>query len=613
MGDDPWKQLHTRILNPRTPTLGNAVTCSFGVTVLDGTKKAALLRSIALCRRVLPPEIKWINPAAVVVPIPPQHLLGNKAASWDDTVRFASYLPIHSNPRQQKDLIEAYLKANFSNENNENLHISTHIIKKIHGGHKRECFVAECSRDDGNCHVQVRYCEGSKSRVGQFVGAHYAALFGTEGTPILFLPHRTLSWLDTTESMYQQHLVGCYLTLHTNDLCACKNQALRDICDRLSMLMYLKARDKANTELRGALQEQAKHLDKYRRMFDLLTTPLRSLTEALAQTQADSQELRAILYEPNEAIFSCQPQIAELFDESKSFSFGNPEHTPSAYQDITKAKLVLAFSLARFRGKEQGTCLESETNLYQQMHDNKGHPYHELSTSLLSVLGNETWSAIGCLDLDGIKACLNTLKERFFTAYKPGESEKALRWPLLEGFLSGVTLDIANCTCDNVPLNGVAPYVVAAGANPLCTHGHLIEFICGVIDTHQRENEKASVSVAITMSQCNSTWQGVVPATAKIVRCTFTSTVDWVRPDGDSELRRIINQEIKYKKRHVRNMGEYGNFHRAFVRVVRRLPEEFAASAACTVNNGQTQLTLGDCFTVEFSGKTFSLITKRKD
>ena len=64
-------------------------------------------------------------------------------------------------------------------------------------------------------------------------------------------------------------------------------------------------------------RQQIANLRKYEQMLDLLASPLGNITDALATMQRDTQELRAVLYEPARAIFESHTRLNELFKEGQ--------------------------------------------------------------------------------------------------------------------------------------------------------------------------------------------------------------------------------------------------------------------------------------------------------
>ena len=90
------------------------------------------------------------------------------------------------------------------------------------------------------------------------------------------------------------------------------------------------------------LSTQAETMRKYKQMMDLLSTPLHKLTGALAEMQRDTQELRAILYEPAQTIFESYQRISELFERGRRVQISKHmtiliAHNPEHYRDINSS------------------------------------------------------------------------------------------------------------------------------------------------------------------------------------------------------------------------------------------------------------------------------------
>ncbi len=592
---------------------------------------------INFCREIIKAYSKtgllWINPAAVVVPISPGFLIGREDSSYPKTLQFASWLPVHVDEGKQASLIKAYFTANFAKGIEETDHLTPHIRKKIEKGHDKGCFIATLNDRDV---MKVVCCykngEASCQNITTFVGSHYKELFSLQGEDsnsceILFLPNRTLSRLPTKteESMYSQHMVGCYLGVSSRNCVSggCLPEDLKALCDHFSELMYIAARDKANRELYKALKDQSQSLNKYRQMFDLLTPPLRSLTEALAQTQTDTQELRAILYEPMDAIFECQPLIEELFDDSKSISGTTikPKHNVEDYQpkDCSDIQKVLALALSRFRGNNS-TILSEEIKFYLTAENNSTHTFHQLSLSLRSVIGIKNWSDFNNKqnDFEFLKNMLRDLKMRMFTAYKPGEASKALQWALLKSFLP---LDSnLKVTINPEALSEEEAYVVTQGANPLCTHGHLIQFILGVISA-KTSSEKKDLSMTLNLHDYQTkpadevlmNTETIDAAAAKKIECIFQLADPWIKPHGISDLTKMLERELTEKKEKIRRVGGYGDFHRPFANFIRRLSDDNIDMTGIIKTTTGVRIVVGNNFEVNFDDNKFKLISKRPE
>ena len=89
-------------------------------------------------------------------------------------------------------------------------------------------------------------------------------------------------------------------------------------------------------------------LRKQAEALDLLQKPLRAISSALSTMQSESQELRAILYEPEEALFASHAAISPFFKDGAPLPLGSPwaktiqiRHTPNQYK-LEDATLVLS-------------------------------------------------------------------------------------------------------------------------------------------------------------------------------------------------------------------------------------------------------------------------------
>lgn len=113
------------------------------------------------------------------------------------------------------------------------------------------------------------------------------------------------------------------------------------------------------------LSEEAEQLRKFRDAFQLIQRPLRGISNALSGIQTDSQELRAVLYEPEEALFASYSLIEPFFRGSRKISFPKAnldeikvEHTPDHYTD-SQIRLATAVICSAVFG-EQDKLLEEQ-------------------------------------------------------------------------------------------------------------------------------------------------------------------------------------------------------------------------------------------------------------
>lgn len=128
-------------------------------------------------------------------------------------------------------------------------------------------------------------------------------------------------------------------------------------------------------------------LKTYSQRARLLERPLASLTGALAAMQADTQALRAILYEPSRALFSSHKALSDLFDEDRALKAS--DHVTvflnhgNNYRDDTRndsdlnpperrkgtvgdGRVVLAVALMRILGKEDALKDRRSRSLIEQ-------------------------------------------------------------------------------------------------------------------------------------------------------------------------------------------------------------------------------------------------------
>ncbi|MCI0562945.1 MAG: hypothetical protein MN733_31090 [Nitrososphaera sp.] len=557
-------------------------------------------------------DLSWINPAAILIPRHPTHFLErDDQKRWNEALHFASYLPIALDGLNQEALLDAYHKANYPElPVNVDAHISATLIKLLSGedsSYSGGCFLATFNESDRNIYIK-KCCETVCNDT--FCGQHYEALYKLSNTKcIAFVPHSLLTRISTTESLYQSYLVGSYLCIKQESpfSCACKfSPEILEWSDKLSQVMYLKARRKANQELSRALEDHLQQLDKYRRMYDLLSAPLMSLTNALKKTEQDSQELRAILYDPMDAIFSSQPLIAQLFDPRVQLQIPNNrqisiEHQPTGY-DLSGAQWVLAAALARFMGKglegdTSSTALDKVIDHYVKATVSEGakkDPFNEMGGRLIHVLQGNTWRSVKTQvsNPDALYTYLGRLKERFFTAYKPDEARRPLWWMVLSAFLSDV--ELTEIMVNGKPFKGIIGdvknklLVVASRANPMATHGHLIEFLVGIIEQHKKSEPEALKLIArIVLCDCpiEEGGEDVDLETPKSVTLQIETSKDkWI--DDPKKLCELLRKQISYRRLRVRPEGQHGDFYGPFVKLIQRMPDDCLEHFTVSDDNG---------------------------
>jgi len=333
--------------------------------------------------------------------------------------------------------------------------------------------------------------------------------------------------------------------------------------------------------------EAKQRAEKQAQMLDLLIRPLESLTKALAQTRADSQELRAILYEPWEAIFEAQPEIARLFDQREQLIVRSRiiqiKHNPADY-DLEDAQFVFAEALRKFYGGREADVVCDYDNgekvltihvvALMSAFNNKNSSYHELAKGLCTVIGEQSWDNVknNIRDESKIRGYLCNLKERFHKVYKPEEALKPLRWSILRAYLPDhnvplkVKLNKEICSDDD-------PIFLLKGSNPLSTLGHLVEFIVSIVATHVCDNEDNRIDATILLKDCPTSSQldgnYLDQDEASEVVLIFNSNNEWVK--DFERLHKLLSQKHLSELRY-RDIGEYGDFHKPFVRLIQRIP-----------------------------------------
>lgn len=332
--------------------------------------------------------------------------------------------------------------------------------------------------------------------------------------------------------------------------------------------------------------------EKSAKMLSLLQAPLRRLTEAHRQIQEDTQELRAILYEPSEGIFAVQKEIAELFDEGDTIL--NPdksrvilEHQPSKYIEEDDARWVLSHTLSRFRGGElrgidAKDALDREICALKLSKSKPNEPLHEYAKSIERLLGINLDTMTSEL-ISTIKPIekLEDIKKILFTPFKPDRSNDNIRWSLLPPLLpSKVTIGTVTINTVPSPSSDQSSLIwVVSGANPFTIQGHLLKFVCRLIAQHLKNNSDSSVSVDFELSGCrmSSMSTTTIDSATNATVMFLSNEKDWIKKDSDEsdgidKLHALLNKEIINKQNGVVELGEHGDFHLPFVTLIRRFP-----------------------------------------
>ena len=187
-----------------------------------------------------------------------------------------------------------------------------------------------------------------------------------------------------------------------------------------------------------------REVEKQSHMLQLLIEPLNSLTEAIAQTQQDTQTLRSILYDPHKVLFSVAPMVEKYFSRDEGCEYGRVkwkgQHTIDSMGNDAETKrcaaAMLAAIICRIYGRQpEGT--ESELDLYRAVEEllmYRESAFSELREALESLVPNgdlddvvdELKSQLApqlkfsqeYVNKDKIKELLKRLKEIIFTPFK---------------------------------------------------------------------------------------------------------------------------------------------------------------------------------------------------
>lgn len=99
----------------------------------------------------------------------------------------------------------------------------------------------------------------------------------------------------------------------------------------------------------GRLNSEMRALDKQAQMLSIVERPLRQISDALSTMQSSAQEVRAILFEPEEALFASHENVAPFFIDGQCNIFPEAEiedlvihHSPGAYKKLRDTRLILA-------------------------------------------------------------------------------------------------------------------------------------------------------------------------------------------------------------------------------------------------------------------------------
>lgn len=201
------------------------------------------------------------------------------------------------------------------------------------------------------------------------------------------------------------------------------------------ILLQNLAREKAYLQ-----QKDQRKLKKQAQMLKLLKEPLDTLTEALSQTQQDTQILRSVLYDPHKVLFSVASQVEKYFSKGEACSYGRVQwkgmHTINGVTSQNggrSAGLMLAAIICRIFGKRPED-VNNQEELYTEASESlmsEDSVYSDLKRTLVSLVPDGDLSTVvdqlkvHLVDkpdvtdrVDAITSLLERLKTVVFTPFK---------------------------------------------------------------------------------------------------------------------------------------------------------------------------------------------------
>jgi len=320
-------------------------------------------------------------------------------------------------------------------------------------------------------------------------------------------------------------------------------------------------------KLLNTVEEQSTRLQKSDQMLRQLTTPLQVLSDSIGKTQAEVQEIRAILYEPMEAIFALQGRIAQYFAQNHVIE--NPDgsrtrisHQPGHYKSegrIADAQWVLARILATIRGKEIFLASSKEALAYElsilcNAKNDKANPFHQLAVTMLAFIDyDDTYSTL----LEAPVAALNAVKQRLFQPFKPDEALAPIDGDVIAALLP-TAADIYGL--ESFRAKDIA---IPASINPFATQGHLLRFISGVVSATFNSDCKTFRII------CDDKGITIIRQDGR----------PWIASENISKLFKVLLREIYTFWNGTRPLEEnWGDHADPFVRLLRRLPPQYQES-----------------------------------
>lgn len=328
--------------------------------------------------------------------------------------------------------------------------------------------------------------------------------------------------------------------------------------------------------------ETKKHqLQKYESMYNQLLRPLSSLTEAIRKSQDEVHELMATIYDPLEVLLGRQHEIARFFEDNVPYDGLFNFTLRHAIEDYTLNEQYalgaeVLHSILPYCLTDHGidnkfafntniskeifcTCID----WYDDQYGNPAKPYHNVSHTLLCFLGIDSWSSLSNSQIT-ITVFLNSVKSRFFSTYKPEESNDAIQWEIMNDFLRSISYKN-----NFVKINsGIKKknFIVPSSVNPFSSKGHLIAFIIRVVAQHV-SHHSSNDSEYKPIFNCNL---------KKNTNTIFTiiSNKKWFNDENDiNDFNKFLELLQENRKQKLRTTREVGNRRQPFVDLFERIPQ----------------------------------------
>ena len=317
---------------------------------------------------------------------------------------------------------------------------------------------------------------------------------------------------------------------------------------------------------------QVESLKKYQQMMALLERPLSIISNALAEVQSSTQELRAVLYEPSKALFESYSLLTGLFTENaklqpSKFMREIPVSHNGEYTGEV-GKVVLAVALCRIFGRDkelegQRTAqgiIDHAKEILTECENRDRASFGELVDDLIWLLELESGLAIGpsklasILDEDPNKP-MQTIKQVLFAPFKLHTRTWNLRAVVLAVRSCGLREGLKH---DTLP----AEWQIDERFSP-CSYHALLAFLADIA-AHTKNNKDCGYQ--ITEILCPQP----VDATEWVLRLSFKRA--WFSPENVGLLHETIYKHVLGSPRDWRVYAtNAGNFRKPFIDLAGRL------------------------------------------